>query len=153
MRIKPPGLKTGLYFRYYVFPDNKNRIAERAYSEGAITFTEPEPVTFPTAAIFLHIDMAPIIKIFKPYFHFEMGFSRHKLIEVNASDSSRSWFLLSPFPEETFSFFGYGFGLEIKATNWMNLFGEIRYVDTFKRRSNFGYLASNIGIVLPLRVF
>lgn len=147
-----PGLITGVFLRYYTFPENGVLIEEKAIREGAVTYSQPEPVKFPSASLFLHIDMAKKNDIFKPYLYFEMGVTKHSSNAVYAGDSSGSWLLTRPIPEEMLSFFGYGLGLEIKIKK-MNLFGEIRYVDTFTPRTNIKYVPINFGIVLPFRVF
>lgn len=148
-----PGLITGVFLRYYTFPENGVLIEEKAIKEGAIAYTRPEPVKFPSASLFLHIDMAKKNDIFKPYLYFEMGVSKHSSNAVSARDSSGSWLLIKPIPEENLSFFAYGFGLEIKIKEQMSLFGEIRYVDTFTAGTGIKYLPINFGIVLPFRVF
>ena len=82
-----------------------------------------------------------------------MGVSKHSSNAVSARDSSGSWLLIKPIPEEMLSFFAYGLGLEIKVNDKMILFGEIRYVDTFTPGTNIKYVPINFGIVLPFRVF
>ncbi len=148
-----PGLIAGLYLRYYTFPADEVSIAEKAIKEGAITYTRPEPVKFPSASLFLHIDMAKKNDIFKPYLHFAMGVSKHSENVVIAYDQTGSWPLVRPIEPELLSFFAYGLGLEIKIKRQINLFGEIRYVDTITTHTNMKYLPVSIGIVLPFRVF